>query len=194
MSDYISEAQATLMQIQGDRAKLYNELRTSFLSTLTTKSKEKDQQYQQEVHRIGDLFNKCSISFKQIQESVANRSPIMSKLLSEIQNLEKKKLHLTLTSYILRKSLKEGCFSWERRPYYQGEKDQQQIVDIISGFKMLQRTEDNQNYEMFEFVNKCMPCEQDGIGAVQIAEKQLEEVIEEINGLVYSVLDLGIEQ
>eukprot|EP01023_Acetabularia_acetabulum_P004791 TRINITY_DN12030_c0_g2_i1.p1 TRINITY_DN12030_c0_g2~~TRINITY_DN12030_c0_g2_i1.p1 ORF type:complete len:206 (+),score=19.33 TRINITY_DN12030_c0_g2_i1:355-972(+) len=186
------------MNIQTQRAKLYNELKSSFTNLLSQDSHQNNQAYQSELQRLATKFNECSSSLKNLQndqnENNNQQQQILSQMLDDIQQLEKQKLHVTLASYSLKKALKAEQFSWERRPYYQGEKEQQNVQDVITGFKMLKNGGLGQDQQMFDFVNNQMACKQDIQLGIQFAEQKLEQVIDEINELIYSIQETQTEE
>eukprot|EP01024_Parvocaulis_polyphysoides_P001871 TRINITY_DN10545_c2_g1_i1.p2 TRINITY_DN10545_c2_g1~~TRINITY_DN10545_c2_g1_i1.p2 ORF type:complete len:221 (-),score=24.62 TRINITY_DN10545_c2_g1_i1:610-1272(-) len=189
------------MQIQSERAKLYNDLKNSFAKLLLEDSKLNNQNYQQQLQSLATRFNECSTAMKQLQNynndnnnKNGNGRQIVSQQLDNIQNLEKQKLHLTLASYSLKQAMKAEQFSWERRPYFQGEKEQQNIQDVIAGFKMLQNAGiDAENQQGFDFVSKQMACKRDVQRGIQVAERKLEQVIEDINELIYSIQETLVD-
>eukprot|EP01025_Chloroclados_australasicus_P017533 TRINITY_DN18957_c0_g1_i1.p1 TRINITY_DN18957_c0_g1~~TRINITY_DN18957_c0_g1_i1.p1 ORF type:complete len:205 (-),score=12.77 TRINITY_DN18957_c0_g1_i1:45-659(-) len=178
------------MEVQGKRAKLYNDLKVAFSRQFTEDTQESRLQYQTKLKSIGDRFSECSLTLKQMRGGQDDSNHAFFQLLERIQLLEKDKLALTLSLYSLRNALQADHFSWERRPYNPGEKDLQHIQDIISAYKMLQRVDFDNDRTQFDFISRQMACRQDGIQAISLVQHKLEEVVENINEVVYSIQDL----
>lgn len=108
----------SFLAVQEQRARLYTQFKDSFEDYLSTR---RELPHQAVLTAVTTGFSQCSNDVIALEKALSEecRRPDLAAMLRQVQQLEREKLHLTITMQALKRAFTFGLFSWQREELVQ---------------------------------------------------------------------------